>query len=65
MSKMAKWQHQQRNKKGSITQRLRTDLGQSIRVMTATQLVWLTWYTGPTLSLPTTANQKDERLNIL
>ena len=55
------WQkplHQQKCKKGKVTtqttpqkssikQRLRTDLGQSVGVTTATQLVWLTWFTGP------------------
>ena len=33
--------------KSSIKQRLRTDLGRSVGVTTATQLVWLTWFTGP------------------
>ena len=41
--------------KSSITQGLRTDLGRSVGVPTATQLVWLTWFTGPTFPLPTTA----------
>ena len=41
--------------KNSITQRLRTDLGRSVGVTTATQLVWLTWFTGPTFPLPATA----------
>ena len=41
--------------KSSITQRLRTDLGRSVRVTTATQLVWLTRFTGPTLSPTATA----------
>ena len=41
--------------KSSITQRLQTDLGRSVGVTTATQLVWLTWFTGPTFPLPTTA----------
>ena len=40
--------------KSSIKQRLRTDLGRSVGVTTATQLVWLTWFTGPTFPLPTT-----------
>ena len=31
--------------KTSITQRLRTDLGRSVGVTTATQLVWLNWFT--------------------
>ena len=38
--------------KSSITQRLRTDLGRSVGVTTVTQLVWLTWFTGPTFPLP-------------
>ena len=55
------WQkplHQQRSQKGKVTtqttpqkssikQQLRTDLGRSVGVTTATQLVWLTWFTGP------------------
>ena len=41
--------------KSSITQRLRTDLGWSVGVTTATQLVCLTWFTGPNLPLPETA----------
>ena len=41
--------------KSSITQRLRTDLGRSVGITTATQLVWLTWFTGLTFSLPATA----------
>ena len=32
--------------KTSITQRLRTDLGRSVWVMIATQLVWLNRFTG-------------------
>ena len=43
--------------KSSIKQRLRTDLGRSVGVTTATQLVWLTWFTGPTFPLPATAVQ--------
>ena len=38
----------------SIKQRLRTDLGRSVGVTTATQLVWFTGFTGPTF--PLTAN---------
>ena len=38
--------------KSSITQRLRTDLGRSVWVTTATKLVWLTWFTGSTFPLP-------------
>ena len=64
------WQkpiHQQKCQKGkvttqttqqknfSITQQLRTDLGRSVGVTTATQLMWLTWFTGPTFPLPATA----------
>ena len=41
--------------KSSITQRLRTDLGRSYGVTTATQLVWLTYFTGPTFPLLETA----------
>ena len=41
--------------KSSITQRLRTDLGWSVGVTTATRLVWLTWFPGPTFPLPATA----------
>ena len=41
--------------KSSITQRLRTDLGRWVGVTTATQLVWLTWFTGKTFQLPATA----------
>ena len=52
----AKWQHKQHNAtKSSSTQRLRTDLGRSVGVTTATQLVWLTWFTGPTFPFPATA----------
>ena len=40
--------------KSWITQRLRTDLERSVGVTTATQLVWLTWFTGPTFPLPAT-----------
>ena len=40
--------------KSSIKQRLRTDLGRSVGVTTATQLVWLTWFTGQTFPLPAT-----------
>ena len=52
--------------KSSITQRLRTDLGQPVGVTTATQLVWLTWFTGPTFLLPQQpCNQKDTRLKFV
>ena len=43
--KKAKWQHKIATKR-SITQRLRTDLGRSVGVTTATQLVWLNRFTG-------------------
>ena len=63
------------HKKTSITQRLRTDLGRSVGVTTAIQLVWLTWFTGPTVhqffcilqpshSPQQPCNQKDTRLKI-
>ena len=41
--------------KSSITQRLRTDLGRSVGVTTATQLVWLT---GLRANLPTNRNSR-------
>ena len=50
--KRAKWQHKQCHKKGSITQRLRTDLGRSVGVHMATQPVWLTWFTDQTFPTP-------------
>ena len=53
--KRAKWQHKKMQQKSSITQRLRTDLGRSVGVTTATQLVWLTWFMGTTFPLPATA----------
>ena len=46
--KKAKWQHKTPQKK-SIKQQLRTDLGRSVGVTTATQLVWFTRFTGPNL----------------
>ena len=51
MSK-GKWQHKQRHKKVRLNSGLRTDLGWSVGVTTATQLVWLTWFTGPNLPTP-------------
>ena len=49
----------------SIKQRLRTDLGWSVGVTTATQLVWLTWFTGPPSHSPQQpCNQKDTHLKI-
>ena len=68
------WQkplHQQKCQKGNVTtqttpqrssikQRLRTDLGLSVGITTATQLVWLTWFTGPPFHSPQQpCNQKD------
>ena len=55
--KMAKGQSDNTNNatKRSIKQRLRTDLGRSVGVTTATQLVWLNWFTGPTFPLTATA----------
>ena len=51
--------------KSSIKQQLRTDLGRSVGVTTATQLVWLTWFTGPpSHSLQQPCNQKDTHLKI-
>ena len=38
----AKWQHKQHDQKSSIKQQLRTDLGRSVGVTTATKLVWFT-----------------------
>ena len=40
--------------KSSITQRLWTDLGRSVGVITVTQLVWFTGFTGPTFPLTAT-----------
>ena len=49
--------------KSSIKQHLRTDLGRSVGVTTATQLVWLTWFTGPPSHSPQQpCNQKDTHL---
>ena len=46
--------------KSSIKQQLRTDLGRSVGVTTATQLVWLTWFTGPPSHSPQQpCNQKN------
>ena len=53
-------------KKSLITGRLRTDLGRSVGVTMATQLVWLTWFTGQTFPPPQQpCNQKDTRLKNL
>ena len=49
--------------KSSITQRLRTDLGWSVGVITATQLVWLTGLQAqPSHSPQEPCNQKDTHL---
>ena len=64
---MSKGQSDNKNNvtKSSITQRLLTDLGRSVGVNTATQLVWLTWFTGPTFPPPQQpCYQKDTRLKI-
>ena len=51
--------------KSSIKQQLRTDLGRSVGVTTVTQLVWLTWFTGPPSHSPQQpCNQKDTHLKI-
>ena len=51
--------------KSSITQRLRTDLGRSVGVTTATQLVWLTGLRAqPSHSPQQPCNQKDAHLKI-
>ena len=56
-TEMSKGQNNNTNNatKSSITERLRTDLGWSVGVTMATQLVWLTWFTDPTFPLPATA----------
>ena len=52
--------------KSSIKQHLRTDLGWSVGVTTATQLVWLTWFTGPPSHSPQQpCNQKDTHLKFV
>ena len=51
--------------KGSIKQQLRTDLGRSVGVTTATQLVWLIWFTDlPSHSPQQPCNQNDTHLKI-
>ena len=63
----AKPLHQQKSQKGKVTtqttpqkssikQQLRTDLGRSVGVTTATQMVWFTRFTGP--NLPTHRNSR-------
>ena len=48
--------------KSSIKQQLRTDLGRSVGVTKATQLVWLTWFTDPPSHSPQQpCNQKDKK----
>ena len=56
-TEMSKGQSDNKNNatKSSITQRLRTDLGRSVGVTTATQLVWLT---GLRAHLPTNRNSR-------
>ena len=57
LTEMSKWQSDNTNNatKSSIKQRLRTDLGRSVWVTTATQLVWLT---GLRANLPTPRNSR-------
>ena len=58
-------QKRKKRHKNSITQRLRTDLGRSIGVTTATQLVWLTGLqTQPSHFPQQPCNQKDTNLKI-
>ena len=45
----------------SIKLRLRTDLGRSVGVTTAIQLVWINGFTGPTFPLTATAVSIDEQ----
>ena len=54
-----------RHRKNSITQRLRTDLGRSVLVTTAVELVWLNRFTGsqPSQLPQKLCNQKDTHLN--
>ena len=56
-TEMSKWQvtTQTTPQKSSIKQRLRTDLGRSVGVTKATQLVWLT---GLRVNLPTNRNSR-------
>ena len=56
MSKGAKLTTQTTSNKSSIKQRLQTDLGRSVGVTKATQLVWFTRFTGP--NLPTHRNSR-------
>ena len=53
--KRAKWQHKQRYKKVRLNSGSRTDLGRSVEVTKATQLVWLT---GLRAHLPTNRNSR-------
>ena len=52
-AKMSKGQSDNTNNatKSSMTQRLRTDLGQSVGGTTVTQVVWFAGLTGPTFPL--------------
>ena len=56
-TEMSKGQNDNTNNatKNSITERLRTDWGRSVGITMDTQLVWLTWFTGPTFPFPATA----------
>ena len=58
--KRARLQHNA--KKSSITQRLRTGLGRSVGVTTATQLLWLTGLRAKPSHFPW--NQKDKHLKV-
>ena len=52
--------------KSSIKQQLRTDLGRSVGVTTATKLVWLTWFTCPPSHSPQQpCNRKDTHKKIV
>ena len=67
LTEMSKGQSDNTNNatKSSIKQRLRTYLGRSVGVTTATQHVWLTWLTGPPSHSPQQPyNKKDTHLKI-
>ena len=55
--KRTNWQHKQRHKKVRLHSGCGPTLGRSVGVTTATQLVLLTWFTGPTFPLPTSITQ--------
>ena len=62
--KRAEWQHRQHREKVRF-KRLRTDLGRSVGVTTATQLVWLTGLRAqPSPSPQQPCNQKDTFKNL-